>query len=474
VHAALNSNQPVVLRKSGSVAIVRLLQGVLPGAIVGGSLAAIVRIQEVDLDQFFLALCALATALAMLMLQPRQNVNPELQLDPIGMGIDLLLRWIALLFVLLAIGYLTHFSAHFARRVVIPWALIAPLLVYFVLLGLRMLMRRAVLSHENLRTAVIVGVNQPSITLAERLMRHPELCTRVEGFFDDRSPERLNAPAELKMLGKLNELVAFVRSRNIDVIFIALPIRHIQRVMDLLDELHDSTASLYFVPDVFVFDLIQSRTHEIMGVPVVALCETPFYGYRGVMKRITDMGFALAIMVFALPVMLITAALVWSTSRGPVIFHQRRYGLDGKEIVVYKFRTMFVTEDGTSISQATKDDARVTPVGRILRKYSLDELPQLINVLQGRMSLVGPRPHAVAHNEQYRRLIKGYMIRHKVLPGITGWAQVNGCRGETSELSQMEQRVHYDLDYLRRWSPSLDLRILIMTALRMLFDRQAY
>jgi putative colanic acid biosynthesis UDP-glucose lipid carrier transferase len=474
VHTALNSNQPVVLRKTGPVAIVRLLQVVLPAAIVGGSLMAIVRIQDVEFDQFFIALCALAMALSLLMLQPRQNENPELQLDPVGMGIDLAVRWITLLFLLLALGYVTHFSDQFARRVVIPWALVTPVLVYFTLLFLRMLMRRAVLSQENLRTAVVVGVNQPSITLVERLTRHPELCTRVEGFFDDRSAERLNAPGELKVLGKLNDLVGFVRTHSIDVIFIALPIRHIQRVMDLLDELHDSTASLYFVPDVFVFDLIQSRTHEVMGVPVVALCETPFFGYRGVMKRLTDMGFTLAIMTVALPVMVIIAALVKLTSPGPVIFRQRRYGLDGKDIVVYKFRTMYVTEDGQNVPQATRNDARITPIGRLLRKYSLDELPQLINVLQGRMSLVGPRPHAVAHNEQYRRLIKGYMIRHKVLPGITGWAQVNGCRGETSELSQMEQRVHYDLDYLRRWSPSLDFRILIMTALRMLFDKQAY
>jgi putative colanic acid biosynthesis UDP-glucose lipid carrier transferase len=158
-----------------------------------------------------------------------------------------------------------------------------------------------------------------------------------------------------------------------------------------------------------------------------------------------------------------------------VFFKQRRYGLDGEEITVYKFRSMYVTEDGPVVRQASRGDERITSVGRFLRRTSLDELPQLLNVLQGRMSLVGPRPHAVAHNELYRRLIKGYMVRHKVLPGITGLAQVNGCRGETAELERMQARVNYDLDYLRQWSPSLDLRILVKTALQILQgDKQAY
>jgi putative colanic acid biosynthesis UDP-glucose lipid carrier transferase len=272
----------------------------------------------------------------------------------------------------------------------------------------------------------------------------------------------------------LTDLAEFIRTHKIDVIFIALPVRHIQRVKDLLDELHDSTASIYYVPDLFVFDLIQSRTMSIIGIPVVAMCETPFYGYRGIVKRLTDLALTIPILIVALPLMLVIMVLVKLSSPGPAIFKQARYGLDGKRITVYKFRTMYVTENGDEVTQARKNDPRVTPIGAILRKYSLDELPQLINVLQGRMSLVGPRPHAVAHNEQYRRLIKGYMIRHKVRPGITGLAQVNGYRGETAELSQMEARVKYDLDYLRHWSPALDLKILVLTALRLFADKKAY
>jgi putative colanic acid biosynthesis UDP-glucose lipid carrier transferase len=172
--------------------------------------------------------------------------------------------------------------------------------------------------------------------------------------------------------------------------------------------------------------------------------------------------------------MLVIAIGVKMSSPGPVLFKQRRYGLDGKEIVVYKFRTMNVLEDGNVIKQATRNDRRVTRFGAFLRRYSLDELPQFFNVLQGSMSVVGPRPHAVAHNETYRRLIKGYMIRHKVKPGITGLAQVNGLRGETDTLDKMQLRIEHDLDYLRNWSLQLDLQIVVKTIFVLLKDQDAF
>ena len=250
--------------------------------------------------------------------------------------------------------------------------------------------------------------------------------------------------------------------------------RNIQRVSDLLEKLHDSTASIYFVPDVFVFDLIQCRTGDIDGVPIVALRETPFQGTQGVVKRVSDYILASIILVLTSPVLLGIALAIKLTSPGSVIFKQRRYGLDGREIIVYKFRSMTVSEDSDEVIQATKDDERVTKVGAILRKYSLDELPQFINVLQGRMSVVGPRPHAIAHNEEYRPLIKGYMVRHKVNPGITGLAQVMGYRGETATVEAMKKRVDYDLEYLRNWSITLDLRIIMKTIKIVLTDKMAY
>jgi putative colanic acid biosynthesis UDP-glucose lipid carrier transferase len=296
----------------------------------------------------------------------------------------------------------------------------------------------------------------------------------VTGFFDDRSSDRLGLETDAKLIGSLSDMSQYVKDNRTDVIFIALPIRHVKRVMNLLDDLRDTTASIYYVPDIFVFDLIQARSGEIHGIPVVAMCETPFYGYRGVAKRLTDISFSALILLLLLPLLVIIGVVVKLSSPGPIIFKQRRYGLDGREIAVYKFRTMRVTEDGAQIRQASKTDSRITRVGSVLRRSSMDELPQLINVLQGRMSLVGPRPHAVAHNEEYRKLIKGYMVRHKVLPGITGLAQVNGCRGETSKLEEMEARVNYDLDYLRHWSPMLDIKIILLTVVKVFRDDKAY
>ena len=246
------------------------------------------------------------------------------------------------------------------------------------------------------------------------------------------------------------------------------------RILQVLDALKDSTASIFFVPDMFVTDLIQGHAGSVCGMPVISVCETPFRGGNGFVKRASDIVLSLLILLLISPVLLVIALLVKLTSPGPIIFRQRRYGLDGKEILVYKFRSMTVTEDGARVQQATKNDQRITPLGAILRKTSLDELPQFINVLQGRMSIVGPRPHAVSHNEMYRKLIKGYMVRHKVKPGITGWAQVNGFRGETDTLDKMQGRIDYDLDYLRNWSLKLDLYIIFKTVRVVAGDRQAY
>jgi putative colanic acid biosynthesis UDP-glucose lipid carrier transferase len=246
------------------------------------------------------------------------------------------------------------------------------------------------------------------------------------------------------------------------------------RILQLLDELKDTTASIYFVPDMFFTDLIQGHTTSVCGMPVISVCETPFRGADGVVKRLSDIVLSTLILALIFPVLIVLALAVQFTSPGPVIFKQRRYGLDGEQILVYKFRSMTVTEDGPTIPQAQKNDARITPLGAIMRRTSMDELPQFINVLQGRMSIVGPRPHAVAHNELYRKLIKGYMVRHKVRPGITGWAQVNGYRGETTTLDKMQGRIDYDLDYLRNWSLRLDLHIILKTIKLVLKDEKAH
>ena len=242
---------------------------------------------------------------------------------------------------------------------------------------------------------------------------------------------------------------------------------------ELIKALTDTTCLVILIPDVFTFNILQSRTEEVNGIPVVPIFETPLNGINMVLKRLEDIILSLVILTLISPILLIISLCVKLTSHGPVIFKQTRYGMDGKPIKVWKFRTMVVMEND-NVTQATKNDVRVTKVGRFLRRTSLDELPQFFNVLFGGMSIVGPRPHAVIHNEQYRSLIEGYMLRHKVKPGITGWAQINGWRGETDTLEKMEKRVEYDLEYIRECSIWLDIRIIFLTIFKGFIGKTAY
>jgi putative colanic acid biosynthesis UDP-glucose lipid carrier transferase len=467
-------NEPVVYKRSVIVGQLIVIQLVVPAVIAIVMLYSLCRFYGAPFDNEFRLLSILIALLAPMFLK-RPDVGALDVLPRWGsIAFNSIARWLVLLGLLFAILYATKMSAVFSRRVLLTWAVVTPVPLVVVSIALNETLRMFMTASGNVRLAVVAGFNEVSVVLAERLHGDPTLGIRLEGFFDDRSADRLRLPQQSQLLGGLSDLAAYVNTHRIDVIFIALPVRQVQRVVDLLDELRDTTASIYFVPDIFVTDLIQSRTSDISGVPVIAMCETPFQGMRGLTKRMMDIVISTIALALLLPLFLVVAMLIKLDTRGPIIFRQRRYGLDGQIIDVFKFRTMNVTEDGMEIQQATRDDSRVTPVGRFLRRYSIDELPQLFNVLAGSMSLVGPRPHAVAHNEQYRRLIKGYMVRHKVLPGITGLAQVNGCRGETSRLEDMKARVEYDLEYLRQWKPSLDFWILVKTAVQFLRDHKAY
>jgi putative colanic acid biosynthesis UDP-glucose lipid carrier transferase len=387
---------------------------------------------------------------------------------------EIMISWAVIVLILLLLGYATTYLGAFNPMVIATWVAFVPVILYVAHRTVPVVLPR-ILAAEGYRNAVIVGVTEPGRKLQQQFATSPYLGVNVVGFFDDRAPPRLGALPEAGLKGTLADLSAFVKASGVEAIFIALPMASQPRILKLLDELRDTTTSIYFVPDMFLTDLIQARMDDINGLPVVAVCETPFYGVNGLVKRLEDLVLSSLILVAISPVLLATAIAVKLSSPGPVIFRQRRYGLDGKEIVVYKFRTMRVMEDGPVVPQVTENDPRVTPLGHFLRKLSLDELPQFVNVLQGRMSIVGPRPHAVAHNETYRKVIKGYMVRHKVKPGITGLAQVNGYRGEIRSLDKMRKRVEYDIEYLRNWSLRLDLAIILRTASIVLTgDRHAY
>ncbi|MEO6353640.1 MAG: undecaprenyl-phosphate glucose phosphotransferase [Burkholderiaceae bacterium] len=386
---------------------------------------------------------------------------------------DIFFGWGIFVAILIFIGYATGFSYKYSDSVIVSWFVITP----FTLLASHLALRKIasdLSKGDQVRSVVIVGANEVGLKLANRIAEYPHLFMDLKGFFDDRAETRLPSELDMPLLGRMADIADYVRENNVNVIFISQPMAAQPRVRQLLDELQDTTASIYFLPDIYIFDLMQARFDEVGGVPVVAICETPFTGINSLVKRLSDIVLATFIQILLAPVMLSIALAVKLTSPGPVIFKQRRYGLNGEEIIVYKFRSMAVCEDGASVTQAQKNDQRVTKLGAFLRRSSLDELPQFINVLQGRMSIVGPRPHAVAHNEQYRGLIKGYMLRHKVKPGITGWAQVNGFRGETDTLDKMAARIEYDLDYLRSWSLSLDLWIILRTVKVVLARENAY
>tara|TARA_R110002073_G_scaffold217716_15_gene377977 strand:+ start:235 stop:1638 length:1404 start_codon:yes stop_codon:yes gene_type:complete len=374
--------------------------------------------------------------------------------------------WSMTVLVLALLAFATRYGQEFARSVMLCWIILAPTMIGLGRMCLRIIQQGLLQRGIGTRRIAVAGLNELGIQMADNVEHDPSLGFQMVGFFDDRNElrsEEAPSPAKYSLEGDLTEMIQKAREGEIDTIFITLPMRAEDRIRYLLEQLSDSTASVYIVPDFFVFELLHSRWTSMGGIPAVSVFENPLFGVDGVVKRLTDVAIATAALIVAAIPMLAIAIAVKVTSPGPVFFRQRRYGLDGREILVWKFRSMRTCDNGAVVKQATKGDPRVTRLGNVLRRTSLDELPQLFNVIVGTMSLVGPRPHASAHNEQYRCRIRGYMLRHKVKPGITGLAQVNGCRGETDTIDKMERRIDWDHRYIRNWSLWLDLKILFKT-----------
>jgi putative colanic acid biosynthesis UDP-glucose lipid carrier transferase len=382
-------------------------------------------------------------------------------------------RWFILVSLIFIVVYLSSLSPGLDYSLLGAWFALTPPVLFVGQWGARRVLTHS-MRQQGAQRAVIVGDTELGARLEAALRSDALLRTEIVGYFEDRSQDHLSADIGAPLLGNTAALAEYVARNHIDQVFITLPMSRDARITSLLEALHDSTASIYFVPDIFAFNLIQARFDILGGIPVVAVRETPFYGAAWLVKRLSDISIASIGLLLLSPFLLIVAAAIRIDSRGPVFFRQRRYGLDGREIQVLKFRSMTVTEDGKdTFVAAARGDARITRVGAFIRKTSIDELPQLFNVLEGSMSIVGPRPHAVAMNEHFRRAIPGYMVRHKVKPGITGWAQVNGFRGG-DDIESMRKRIELDLAYMRHWSLWLDLRILLKTVAVMWSDRNAY
>ncbi len=448
----------------------RLLDPVLAVLILG----AVAWIQQVPFDRQY-ELLAFIAGLLVAVTFGSAGVYQPWRASPLGEEAHYIwISWVAVCGVLFMLGYATKTSELISRRVLLPWALITPLVMIAFHLSVRILLRWLRERGRNYRTVVVAGGGELAYKLVQRVHDNPWLGLRIVGYFDDRAHTNRGADLRVPYLGSLDKVDAYVAEHGTNMVYIALPMRAEERIRELVDRLSDSTCSIYMVPDIFTFQLMNARAQDMDGLPLISLCESPFAGVDGWLKRLEDIVLGSAILLMLTPILVAIGIGVKLTSPGPILFKQRRYGLDGRCIKVYKFRTMSVCEDGDDICQAQQGDARITPFGAFLRRTSLDELPQFYNVLQGRMSIVGPRPHAVVHNEQYRHLIKGYMMRHKVRPGITGLAQVSGYRGQTETLEKMEKRVECDLNYIRNWSLFLDLKIIFMTIYKGFTHKNAY
>lgn len=388
------------------------------------------------------------------------------------------LAWAWTILGLLLLAFMTQTSGYFPRSAILLWFVATPMMLGGWRFVFRAFLRTFYKNTKNKEYVAIYGFNELGVRLSDRIQDASWMGVVFSGFYEDRETHRDEAEPLVKnktsISGNMHELVDAAREGRIDIVFITLSMKGEERMKYLIRELSDTTVSVYLVPDVFAFDLLHARVISVSGIPAISITENPFYGIDGWLKRLEDIVLAsIILMLIAIP-MLFIAAYSKLTSSGPVLYRQQRYGFSGEKFWVWKFRTMYVNESDEEFVQASRDDERVTKFGEFLRRTSLDELPQFLNVLHGTMSIVGPRPHAVAMNESHRSVVQGYMLRHKVKPGITGWAQINGWRGETDTLEKMEKRIEFDLAYIRNWSLAFDLKIVVLTIARGFRHKNAY
>jgi putative colanic acid biosynthesis UDP-glucose lipid carrier transferase len=455
---------------------ISLIQRMVDGLLITGVYWTSLSLHGEVLDANHL-LAAMSAVLFFLFFAEMYGLYKSWRTSPQSAEVRTLLAvWVMVVGSLLMLAFATKTSEMFSRMVVIVWFVSAPLVLTAVRFAARTVLSHVRRHGANTRSVAIVGNN----SIGHRLIRHfddsPWAGLVVKGFFDARRTEMssVEISGEIYSVNTLDVLLRQARSGEIDSVYVALPLSSERMIEEVVNRLADTTASVYVVPDSFASELLQARWIDFGGMPMLSVHETPFYGLHSWIKRAEDIVLSSLILLLISPLMLGIAVAVKATSPGKVLFKQRRYGLNGAVVEVWKFRSMTVCEDGENLQQAKKGDTRVTVLGAFLRKTSMDEFPQFINVLQGSMSVVGPRPHAITHNEQYRQLIKGYMLRHKVKPGITGWAQINGWRGETDTLDKMKKRVQFDMAYIENWTLWFDLKIVFLTIIRGFTGKNAY
>ena len=385
------------------------------------------------------------------------------------------LSWASTVIVLVLIAFMTKTSASFSREWMGIWVISAWVLLLVFRFSLSQILAVMRAKGLNYKRILVVGAGTLGKSVAANIQEAGWAGFKVAGFLDDDVSLKGEVINGVEVLGSAELVDQFVLEKKIDEVWLAMPLRAEKRVKDILYKLRHNTTTIRFVPGIFAFRLLNHSVTDVAGMAVMDLSTSPMVGLNRLVKAMEDRIFALVILFLISPILVFVATGVKLSSPGPVLFKQKRHGWDGKPIKIYKFRSMILhTEDDGQVSQAKKSDCRITKFGSFLRRTSLDELPQFVNVLQGRMSIVGPRPHAMAHNELYKDQIEAYMLRHKVKPGITGWAQVNGLRGETDTLDKMKKRVEFDLYYIEHWSLWFDIKIIIRTIFTGFINKNAY
>lgn len=469
---------PRGLLKEYSQMLLLILRGLDVAAVVIAGLAAyFYKFGDLALSEHYIS-ALLISALATVIVFPFFHIYESVRAIGFWQHIRNLIQAIGIVLLFLAgLAFLSKTGDYFSRTWFMWWSVFSISLLLLFRCSLLILLRVMRSGGWNERHVVIIGAGELGEKLAETVQQALWTGFRIVAIFDNDASSKASKMAGipvLQMPEDFNEYLT-VAKKPIDEIWLALPLGAEAQVKQLLHDLRHRTIAIRFVLDVFGMDLLNHSVTDLAGFPALNLNSSPMIGMNRLVKALEDRVFAALILLLISPLLLLIAIGVKLDSKGPVFFKQRRHGWDGRIIKIYKFRTMIQHDESDGkVTQATQNDPRVTALGRFLRRTSLDELPQFINVLQGRMSIVGPRPHAISHNEYYKESIKAYMQRHKVKPGITGWAQVNGWRGETETLDKMQKRVEYDLYYIENWSFGFDLKIICLTFLQGFGGRNAY
>ena len=464
----LNSNAQIYV--SGGL---RLADAI--GVVIAGVLAYLIRAGDVVMDENYLVALGLCMVMTVNAMGLADLYSLRTLRSPAAQVGRIITAWTFVMLALLAFGFFAKSSHEFSRIWFLLWAAMGLTFLFFNRFAGSLIVTRLNRKGRLRARVAIVGAGGIGQRLAEHLSGHGAKSSTVVGVWDDRHTRVPPAISGFRVRGTVDDLITYARTNEIDDIIIALPWQASARIRQVARQLYVVPANVRICPDLVGFGIPLRGFSSMEGVPLLNIYERPLSGWALVTKALEDRALAALLLVLFAPLMLLIALAIKLESRGPVLFRQHRYGFNNKPFNVYKFRSMRVEAGADrSAPQATRGDPRITKVGAFLRKTSLDELPQLWNVLTGSMSIVGPRPHAVAHNEKYARMIDEYMCRHRVKPGITGWAQINGWRGETETPEKMSMRVQYDLYYIENWSLLFDLRILFMTAFVGFTSRNAY